>query len=106
MEICWFMLGLYLLIKIEDMTTKQKELRFCIEYVCPTHPYNDDGSVNVRYFRTLGEEEAENALVFGTREKVEQWIKDFHKGIVDNFLNPPTKSYQELKEYFKEEKGE
>lgn len=38
--------------------------------------------------------------------EVEQWIKDFHKGIVDNFLNPPTKSYQELKEYFKEEKGD
>lgn len=41
----------------------EKELRFCIEYVCPTHPLNDDGSVNVRYFRTLSEEEAENALV-------------------------------------------
>ena len=41
----------------------KKELRFCIEYVCPTHPLNDDGSVNVRHFRTLSEEEAENALV-------------------------------------------
>ena len=50
------------------------------------------------------EKEPPLLLVFGTREKVEQWIKDFHKGIVDNFLNPPTKSYQELKEYFKEEK--
>lgn len=45
------------------MIQVEKELRFCIEYVCPTHPYNDDGSVNVRYFRTLSEEEAENALV-------------------------------------------
>ena len=60
------------------------------------------------------EKEPPLLLVFGTREKVEQWIKDFHKGIVDNFhkyivdnfLNPPTKSYQELKEYFKEEKGD
>lgn len=41
----------------------KKELRFCIVYVCPTHPLNDDGSVNVRHFRTLSEEEAENALV-------------------------------------------
>ena len=41
----------------------KKEFRFCIEYVCPAHPFNDDGSVNVRYFRTLNEEEAENALV-------------------------------------------
>ena len=41
----------------------KKEFRFCIEYVCPTHPFNDDGSVNIRHFRTLSEEEAENALV-------------------------------------------
>lgn len=41
----------------------KKELRFCIEYVCPTHPLNDDGSVNIRHFRTLSGEEAENALV-------------------------------------------
>lgn len=41
----------------------KRELRFCIEYVCPTHPLYDDGSVNVRHFRTLSEEEAENALV-------------------------------------------
>jgi len=37
------------------------------------------------------EKEPPLLLVFGTREKVEQWIKDFHKGIVDNFLNPPRK---------------
>ena len=52
------------------------------------------------------EKEPPLLLVFGTREKVEQWIKDFHKGIVDNLLTPPTKSYKELKEYFKEEKGD
>ena len=38
-------------------------------------------------------------------ERMQQFFKEkrkhFGSAIVNNFLNPPEKSYQELKEYFK-----
>lgn len=38
------------------------ELRYCIDYVKPNCPYRDNGVLNVRHFRTLSEEEANNVL--------------------------------------------
>ena len=40
----------------------KNDLRFCIDYVRPTRPFMDNGSLNVRHFRALSKEEAENAL--------------------------------------------
>lgn len=38
------------------------ELRFCIDYIRPNHVYREDGTLNIRHFRTLSEEEANNVL--------------------------------------------
>lgn len=38
------------------------ELRFCIDYIRPNHVYREDGTLNIRHFRTLDEKEAVNVI--------------------------------------------
>lgn len=70
-----------------------------VEIVCTT---NDIITFRIGRKEMLVSKEDWKRLQQFFKERREHFGRDF----VDTFLNPPEKSYQELKEYFKEEKGD